>query len=47
MVVADQWGEVHAAEEAGPEHRFLPPDEVEAWVRHLAVRCPECEGEAL
>lgn len=46
-VVADQWGEIHAAEEAGDDHRFLPPEELVEWARYLAVQCPECQGEAL
>lgn len=46
-VVADQWGEIHWAGEAGREHRFPPPEELVEWVRYLAVQCPECQGEAL
>jgi peroxiredoxin len=46
VVVADQWGEIHAVEEAGPAHRFLAPAEVVDWLRFLAVQCPECQGEA-
>lgn len=34
LVVADQWGEVHVASRA-----WLPPAEVEAWLRMLAIRC--------
>lgn len=34
VVVADQWGEVHAAV-AGP----MPVREVEEWLRFLAIRC--------
>lgn len=46
-VVADQWGEVHAAEAAGEDHRFVSPADLVQWARYLAVSCPECEGEAL
>jgi hypothetical protein len=46
VVIADQWGEIHAAEGAGSEHRFPGPAELVEWVRYLAVQCPECEGEA-
>src|SRR5690606_28775006 len=34
-------------EEAGDDHRFLPPEELVEWARYLAVQCPECQGEAL
>lgn len=47
VVVADQWGVIHAAEEAGAEHRFPEPEALVEWARYLAIRCPECEGEAL
>jgi peroxiredoxin len=46
VVVADQWGEVHLAGEAGEGHGFPAVAELEQWVRYLAVQCPECEGEA-
>ena len=39
LVVADQWGEVHAAASVGPDAPWLPVAEVEAWLRFLAVRC--------
>lgn len=45
-VVADQWGEIHSIEEAGPEHRFPSPSALADWARYLAVQCPECQGEA-
>lgn len=46
LVVADQWGEVHEVHPAGEDHRFPEPDAVVAWLRYLAVQCPECQGEA-
>lgn len=46
VVVADQWGEVHEVHEAGEDHRFPEPDAVVAWLRYLAIQCPECQGEA-
>lgn len=46
VVVADQWGQVHDLHEAGEDHRFPEPDAIVAWLRYLAIRCPECEGEA-
>ncbi len=46
VVVADQWGEVHLASEAGEDHDFPAVGELEQWVQYLAVQCPECEGEA-
>lgn len=47
ILIADQWGEIHAAEPAGPGHAFIAPDEVVSWLRYLAIQCPECQGEAL
>ena len=47
VIIADQWGEIAALEAAGDAHRFMQPDEVVTWVRYLAMKCPECEGEAL
>jgi hypothetical protein len=47
VVIADQWGEVHEAWEAGEGHRFPGVAEIEGWLRYLAIQCPECQGEAL
>jgi hypothetical protein len=48
VVVADQWGEVHAVVEASPSHGGFPSvPELLEWAQFLAVQCPECEGEAL
>ncbi len=47
VVIADQWAVVRHAESAGPEHHFLPVEEVVEWLRYIAIECPECEGEAL
>jgi peroxiredoxin len=47
VVIADQWGQVHERNPAGDDHRFPAPAELVDWLRFLAVRCPECEGEAL
>jgi hypothetical protein len=46
VVIADQWGGIHEAAEAGEEHHFLPIESTVEWIRHLATSCPECEGEA-
>jgi hypothetical protein len=46
VVVADQCGEVHEIHEAGEDHRFPEPDAVVAWLRYVAIQCPECQGEA-
>lgn len=42
VVVADRYGQVYAVAPAGPAHAFLAPQEVEQWVRFLAIQCPEC-----
>lgn len=47
IVIADQWGEIHAAEVAGADHDFIAPAEVAEWAKFLAIQCPECQGEAL
>jgi hypothetical protein len=47
VIIADQWGEIAVAEHAGAAHRFMELAEVITWLRHLAMKCPECEGEAL
>jgi hypothetical protein len=47
VVIADQWGEIHCAAEAGADHQFISPAEVAEWVKYLAVQCPECQGEVL
>ena len=47
VFVADQWGELFAVEGASDDHRFvIQPEEVVDWLRFLAIKCPECEGEA-
>lgn len=46
VVVADRWGQVHEAREAGEGHDFLPVAEIVSWLRYLAIQCPECQGEA-
>jgi hypothetical protein len=38
LVVTDQWGEVHAAAAVGGAP-WMPPAEIERWVRWLAIRC--------
>ncbi len=44
VVVTDEWGEVHYLADAGPGHELPGPEELVAWVRFLAIQCPECEG---
>lgn len=47
VIIADQWGQVHASLPAGEDHDFPSASEIEEWLRFLAIQCPECEGEAL
>lgn len=47
VTIADQWGEIAVTESAGDDHAFIEPAEVVEWLRFLAMKCPECEGEAL
>src|SRR5688572_9705258 len=47
VIIADQWGEIAVVEPAGEAHRFIEPVEVITWLQYIAMKCPECEGEAL
>jgi hypothetical protein len=47
VLVADRWRKVHDVIRIGEDHAVPDADEVVAWGRFLAMRCPECEGEAL
>jgi peroxiredoxin len=47
VIIADQYGEIHHASQAGDAHDFPEPAAVVGWLRYLAVQCPECQGEAL
>lgn len=47
VLIADQWGELFVVEDAREEHTFLSAAEVVAWLRYLAMQCPECQGEIL
>ncbi|HEX5724143.1 MAG TPA: redoxin domain-containing protein [Longimicrobiaceae bacterium] len=47
VVIADQWGEVHEVSCAGAGHALPSAEDITQWLRFLAIRCPECEGEAL
>ncbi|HEX8693106.1 MAG TPA: redoxin domain-containing protein [Longimicrobium sp.] len=47
VVIADQYGVIHEAADAGEGHDFPEPHEVVNWLQYLAVQCPECQGEAL
>lgn len=44
VVIADQWGEVYFAADAGAGHDLPVCEDIVAWVRFLAIQCPECEG---
>jgi len=46
LLIADRWGAIYLAHEAGAEHRWPTPEEVVSALRYLAIQCPECEGEA-
>jgi hypothetical protein len=43
VVIADEWGDVYALEDAGAGHELPSPQEVAEWVRYIAIQCPECE----
>ena len=47
LLIADRWGVLHLTHDAGADHEWPAPAEVVSWLRYLAIRCPECEGEAL
>lgn len=44
LIVTDEWGEVHFVADAGAGHELPPAEELVAWVKFLAIQCPECEG---
>ena len=43
LLVADAWGEVHFTARAGAGHDLPTAEEVEEWLKFLAIQCPECE----
>ena len=45
IVIADRWGEVVFAAEAGDVAGLPSPDDLIEWVRYTLNKCPECEGE--
>jgi hypothetical protein len=47
VVIADEWADITFRHAAGPDHEFPAMPRVLSEIRYLAVRCPECEGEAL
>ena len=44
VIVADEWGEIYFAAEAGQQHDFPATSEIVEWIRFIAIQCPECEG---
>ncbi len=44
VLVADEWGEIYFAAEAGAAHDLPEASEIVDWVRFIAIQCPECEG---
>ena len=43
VVIADEWGEIYFAVDAGVEHALPAPEEIVDWVRFISIQCPECE----
>jgi hypothetical protein len=43
VLVADAWGEVHFTARGGDGHDLPSGEEVEEWLKFLAIQCPECE----
>lgn len=43
VVIADEWGEIFFAADAGAEQALPTPDEIVEWVRFISIQCPECE----
>jgi hypothetical protein len=44
VTVVDEWGEVYFMADAGAGHELPAAEELVAWIRFLAIQCPECEG---
>jgi hypothetical protein len=41
VVIADRYGQVYYVSEAGENHAFPTPRELEEWLKFLATECPE------
>lgn len=46
VLVADRWGEIYLVADGASIDELPPPGDVVDWLRHVRMRCPECEGEA-
>jgi hypothetical protein len=46
VVIADRWGEIHLVQGARLVEQLPPAEELVEWLRYIAHKCPECEGEA-
>jgi hypothetical protein len=46
VVVADRWGEIVHVATTSRVADLTSPEDLLDWVDYLAMRCPECEGEA-
>jgi hypothetical protein len=46
VVIADRWGEIHLVQDARAVAELPPVDHLVEWLRYIAHKCPECEGEA-
>ena len=46
VLIADRWGEIIHVATAADVTGLPAPEDLIAWLEHVAHRCPECEGEA-
>lgn len=44
VIIVDEWGEVFFVANAGVGHDLPRSGDMAAWIRFLAIQCPECEG---
>jgi peroxiredoxin len=43
VLIADEWGEIFFAADAGADHEMPAQEEIARWVQFIAIQCPECE----
>jgi hypothetical protein len=46
VTIADRWGEVQHVARGGSDSDLPQPPTLVEWLEYVAMKCPECEGEA-
>jgi hypothetical protein len=42
LIIADRWGDVYSAQHSRSFGDLPSTDQIEEWIRFLAMQCPEC-----